>query len=632
LLTDDKLIGTNFASYHTIGFSNSNTPSKRAVALTGVSVGFGHIGTGQANFAFGKHSGVYTADKPNYYSDMLDDAKQIHVILQDTEHRRAWQTDGERAILNLILHRHAKGAYTIENKAIELVPADLKVPSSVRSAMLQNATFVVTQDYHMDNREVNTKLFKDLVGDLYARLEGLEANAETVNLAGIELRLDWRRRIQGYEYMDLVQKKRKMLIKEAELRKTCGQWPDFAREIGAVILFGSNFGDVLQPTQPFKLCPTFSRVPQGKDYLAVETSTLQMLFSEHGSQETQQQLTAAGTQWHRSTHLFDACPPMKGAKAGLCKCDRIQEFISKNAFGRIRAPGRLENSGAVIFGHGSSRWPKDIANSWLSVRNSLKREEPQLPRQIQAPGPTLIQIQKDLSERSRSSGFAQEPAVSFTLVEGGSSTMTFTKFQSPVPQSNASRPVQQSPRIRSFQYSEKTGSSTGWSSSGINADLEFMTPATSVPNGSEDGHETYFSSNCKPKIRQDIRKTESGEDEYGPNKVSNPPLPSGSRKNQQIKYTDAVRASLPTSVPMAVSMTINSMSSSLPRDKENRLAGKAGFREFAPSFEHCESRKQTQQNLVPRNRSVSALSESSTRRLASGEPQSHVLRRKPAFQ
>jgi hypothetical protein len=572
LLTNDKILGTNFASYHTIGFSKANNPSKRVVALSGVSVGFGHIGTGQANFTFGKHSGSYTADKPNYYSDVLDDAKQIHVILQDTEHRRAWQTDGERAILNLILHRHAKGAYTIENKAIELVPADSKVSSSVRSAMLQNANFVVTQDYHMEKREIHTKLFKDVVGDLYARLEGLEANAETVELAGIELKLDGRRRIQGYEYMDLVQKKRKMLIKEAELRKTCGQWPEFAREIGAVILFGSNFGEVLQPAQSFKLCPTFRTVPQGKDYLVVETSTLQMLFAEQGSLETQQQLTAAGTQWHRSTHLFEACPPMGGGNIGVCQCERIQEFIPKNAFGRIRAPGRLENSGAVIFGHGSSRWPRDIANSWMSLKNSLKREESQLPRQTQASGSTLTKIQKDLSRGSTSSGLAQKTVISLVSVEEGSSTTTSTDLQSLDPQSNASRPIQQSPRILSFQYSEKTGSSTGLSSNRINADLEFMTPATSVPNGSEDGHETYLSLDAKPQIRQDIRKMESGEGEYSPKKVSDPPLPSGSRKHEQIRYTDAARASLSTSVPKAVSMTMNSMSSSLPRVQENGLA------------------------------------------------------------
>jgi hypothetical protein len=159
-----------------------------------------------------------------------------------------------------------------------------------------------------------------------------------------------------------------------------------------------------------------------------------------------------------------------------------------------------------------------------------------------------------------------------------------------------------------------------------------MTPATSVPNGSEDGHETYFSSNCKPKLRQDIQKMESGEDEYGPKKVSDLSLPSGSQKRQPIKYSDAVRASLPTSVPKTASITPNSMSSSLPRDIETGLANKASCRDFAPSIEHCERRRQPQQNLAPRNRSVSILSESSIRGLKFGEPRSHVLRRKPAFQ
>ena len=252
---------------------------------------------------------------------------------------------------------------------------------------------------------------------------------------------------------------------------------------------------------------------------------------------------------------------MGGGNTGVCQCERIQEFIPKNAFVCIRGPGRLENSGAVIFGHESSRWPREIANSWTSLKNSLKREETQLPRQTQASGSTLTQIQKDLSRGSTSSGLAQETTVSLVSVEEGSSTMTSTNLQSLDPQSNSSRPIQQSPRSRSFQYSEKTGSSTGWSSSGINADLEFVTPATSVPDMSEDGNETYPSSNCKPQIRQDIRRIECEEDEYGTKRVSNLSLSSGSQKRQPIRYSDAARASLLNSVPKAVSMMMNSMSS-----------------------------------------------------------------------
>ncbi|KAE8452013.1 hypothetical protein EG329_002178 [Mollisiaceae sp. DMI_Dod_QoI] len=183
-------LGTIHADYSCIGFSNTNRPSKQVVALTGVSVGFGHIGTGQANFTFGAHNSAYTADKPSYYLDVLDDAKQIHVILQDMEQRRAWHTDGERAILHMILHRQAIGAYKIEGKAIELQTADLESPDSVRIAMTGNANVVVVHDQHMDKRDVGTKLFKDLVGDLYARLEGLEENAKKIIRAGIELKLD----------------------------------------------------------------------------------------------------------------------------------------------------------------------------------------------------------------------------------------------------------------------------------------------------------------------------------------------------------------------------------------------------------------------------------------------------------
>ncbi|KUJ21185.1 uncharacterized protein LY89DRAFT_429259 [Mollisia scopiformis] len=216
-------LGTNIANYSGVGFSNANKPSGRVVALTGISVGFSHIVTGQASFAFGQHNGPYTASAPYWYLDVLEAAKDIHVIIQDMEQRRAWQTDGERAILHMILHNQAMNLQEIKGKLVELQKADSRSPSSVRAAMIQNANTVVMNDLHMDKREVSDKLFRDLVGDMYTRLEGLEGNAEKVTLAGIELKLDWRRRVQGFEYKDLVQKKHKMFIKRAELRKTCGQ-------------------------------------------------------------------------------------------------------------------------------------------------------------------------------------------------------------------------------------------------------------------------------------------------------------------------------------------------------------------------------------------------------------------------
>jgi hypothetical protein len=230
-------------------------------------------------FSFGKHSGSFTSEKPNYYLETLDYAKQIHVILQDTAHRRAWLTDGERAILHIIFHAQRMGSCGIGGKDIELQGADPKSQSSVRAAMVANANVVVRRDYCMGKDEVGTQRFKDLVGDLYSRLEVCQANAKGETGAGIELKMSRKRQIRGYEFMDLVTKRREMFLKEFNLRRACGNWPEFARDINALMLLGTNFGEVFQPHDPSALCEVFREMPSGSDYLAVSQITPSVLFS-----------------------------------------------------------------------------------------------------------------------------------------------------------------------------------------------------------------------------------------------------------------------------------------------------------------------------------------------------------------
>lgn len=212
-------LGASSLQSNSIGFSNAKSPAKLSVKLTSGSVGFGKIGTGQLTFSFGKHSGSFTSEKPNYYLETLDYAKQIHVILQDTAHRRAWLTDGERAILHIIFHAQRMGSCGIGGKDIELQGADPKSQSSVRAAMVANANVVVRRDYCMGKDEVGTQRFKDLVGDLYSRLEVCQANAKGETGAGIELKMSRKRQIRGYEFMDLVTKRREMFLKEFNLRR-----------------------------------------------------------------------------------------------------------------------------------------------------------------------------------------------------------------------------------------------------------------------------------------------------------------------------------------------------------------------------------------------------------------------------
>jgi hypothetical protein len=498
------VIATDSINYVKIGFSNTNRPSRKVVTLTGGTVGFSYIGTGTAAFSIGRYNGPFSAEKSNYYLDVLNDAKQIHVILQDMEQRRAWQTDAERAILHIILHRHTMGAYVIDGEIVKFRTADADAPGSIRQAMVENADIVVAHDQHMTKRIVKTKVFRDLVEELYAVFEGLDANARNEAIAGIELKMDWKKRIQGYEYMDLVHRKHSVQLKEAQLRKTCGQWPDYARDINAVVLFGTNFGEVFQPTQTISLCRPFRTVPKGKDYLAVEVSILRKLYSEHGSLKDRKQITATGTRWHRSNQLFEPCPRGKARGKGPCKCERIQEFVPKRSLWPVRLPGPLGRSGAVIFGQGTSRWVSQLTRSLSNVRDTPQKQDTVLPSHPA----TLLPA---LSRNAENSGMDLKdwdpegvPLRHSTLYQIENMPLdraikpnsADTRLENLDTKSTILNPSVRRSGYPSFRRTESTSLSTGQTSNTAATDLEYITPATSEHTRSDREHAAYaFKSN-----------------------------------------------------------------------------------------------------------------------------------------
>jgi hypothetical protein len=73
--------------------------------LTGPSIGFSKIVTGTMHLSFGRRDGSYHAQTPSFYQALLDNARQVPVILQDIEHGRACYLDGQRFIFGVIQHR-----------------------------------------------------------------------------------------------------------------------------------------------------------------------------------------------------------------------------------------------------------------------------------------------------------------------------------------------------------------------------------------------------------------------------------------------------------------------------------------------------------------------------------------------
>jgi hypothetical protein len=230
--------------------------------------------------------------------------------------------------------------------------------------MIANTDVVMKDDRRMETSDATSKRFQDVVGELYTLLEGLtEFQGELEKSPGLQLNFDRASEVFGWEYLDVVNRKLHPHPRRTQLKSTCGKWPKLMREIGAVVLFGVCFQEVIRPIANGRLCPGLQFLPKGKDLLAMEVSMLQQMYWESGYSEESEvaQVTLAGTNLRRSSHLFTPCqkvPKQNEGKSQICGCERIQEIVWKKGGTRITT----RDSGAIIIGKASSHWMGFFSN------------------------------------------------------------------------------------------------------------------------------------------------------------------------------------------------------------------------------------------------------------------------------
>ena len=277
--------------------------------------------------------------------------------------RRAVYTNGELVILHTILHRHALKPF---NARLSSTSPDN--PQSIRQAMLDNADIPVAYDRDMSKSGVQQKTFKDLVSELYTILEGLMAESIDVSVAGMKLNLDWKDHVQGWEYMDLVNRKLSPRLREAELKSTCGQWPKLARCSSAIVLFANGFHNILTPHPSIRLCQKFQELPKFNDYLAIESERIEKMYEESGAEMDHTQLTLGGLQIRGFSDMFEGCPEV--TSPGIeCDCDRIQQLITTRGSKQPGTGRNLGSAGAVIIGKEAS----EIGRSLDAVKKVFTR-------------------------------------------------------------------------------------------------------------------------------------------------------------------------------------------------------------------------------------------------------------------
>lgn len=339
-------LGTVDAAYGDIDWSWAKE-ARRLIRFSGAELGFQNILTGKVNFIMGVKDSRLHFERGGPFQKIVDCAENTPVVLYDVDDCRAWLVPALDVMLHVIQTQHHTRPYKIGGKTVEIVPAD---PVSInrctaRNAVIQNESRKLYEDQAKDYS------FKDTIIDIWLQMERLRVKDDLIESSpGVALHGTLRSKLQGWEYMSLVEQKN-YRRKEVDIAKSSGGWVDLIDDIDCLVLFGTGFQEIIRPSSiSGRLCSRWRTLPKKKDYLAAGVPMLELLYTEAGSRISRKHLSTNHLQWHRGSSLFEPC---NSTPLIHCGCDRTQQIYHDSlfkTFGQVNPPGKLEERGCVIFG------------------------------------------------------------------------------------------------------------------------------------------------------------------------------------------------------------------------------------------------------------------------------------------
>ncbi|KAL8364543.1 hypothetical protein RB595_003701 [Gaeumannomyces hyphopodioides] len=397
-----------------------------------------------------KEKPVRTVGETDYYKQLLWAEKRF-VVFFDVRDRRAWLVDGLSALLHLVRasveHSRSLG--------LPILIGDNEGEHQLKEATTTHTGRAAAREMLHSRHNTNITLYSNPAKKTRKRTVTKEGDAEAVvkeiteeeqKLVGLvdrvddmyhalsqifdhqwndaqdgvggKLRLSPRRRLEGFDFMDLAGSDDQIFPKVLELNATGTGWVDFVRAptIRAVTLFGGGFGELLKPVAAFPHppgapgsdcgreggssrppCTRWDTLPRGEDLLAATMADMRSITK--GKESTGQ------TRWEAvpDLHWLDPggameelcgndCGAGGGAGSGAPPHDRTQVFLP--TWQSSMLAGRLPENGAAVFGHSTLfklYWPD--ARDWAPERPGTSRSPRHCRRwKCRLPAPALAAL------------------------------------------------------------------------------------------------------------------------------------------------------------------------------------------------------------------------------------------------
>ena len=341
-------LATADADYKIIDWSKAKEAGT-SPRLTGGTLGVSKIFSAQMSFVLGAKDGPYHYSQQEPFQKTIDRADRLPIALYDQKDRTAWLVPALPVILHIIQLRNHMKPFVVGGRKVQISPLDpSRQGHAAKEAVARNKSQKL---FDCETHEEKDYCFRDAILDTWSILDRLmEKEATTQATPGMAVHATWQDMLYGWEFKAVADEDRHLKQKVQVLEKTAGRWYDLVKDVDAVVLFASGFGDIIKPRSELAgLCRKWRSLQRDKDYLAVCVPMLENFYAKAGHRQDQHYLTSAKLQWHRGSMLFEQCAD---TASDCCKCDRLQQVYrgSYKTFGHRSAPGYLEANGCVVFG------------------------------------------------------------------------------------------------------------------------------------------------------------------------------------------------------------------------------------------------------------------------------------------
>ncbi|KAI0425222.1 hypothetical protein F5Y09DRAFT_346918 [Xylaria sp. FL1042] len=389
-----SIVGTTLASYD---IGRSRLPKAHSHhMLEKVEITAGQFVTGTAAFTLGNREKPVHISRFGYLTK-LQWISSKYMVLWDEADKRGWLVNGASALLHVLRaslehsKRKFQSAWLLDPNALK-DPDDLSRPDASLQVLIdennRNLTLYMdkTEVYEENIRESTTTnnisrrqtrhyRLEDRIEHIYNILEKLvDHQTDAERRSGLQIHIRPRQHLEGWDFKDLVKDGDPIFPRVTTLPTIGKGWVDFTRAIHAVTLFGSGFGELIQPrkTSPSAgLCSRWSLLPKESYYLAACVANLLEIMEEDGDAASNPRRLCENIIWHMKRATFDPCPCTKDAKQS--HHDPVQALFPLKFTSSLKKKAQvdLEGAGAVIFGHNMSlHW------HWKDTGDPVKGDPP----------------------------------------------------------------------------------------------------------------------------------------------------------------------------------------------------------------------------------------------------------------